>query len=96
MIAVVETVGIGQHIVTLHFRLVFLELADFSFTCSQSGNISFDGRVVYFYDRSISTSVVGSVVHRECRFEGKMLQEVHFAIDITRCTIVFSFRGVRF
>ena len=96
VIAIVKAVGIGQQIVALYFRFIFLELADFRFAGSQCHDISCSCIVVHFHDRQISTSVVGSIVHREHRFEGEMFQKVHFTIDITRCPVVFGFGRIGF
>ena len=94
MVAIVEAVRICQHIVTLYFRFIFLELADLGFACSQGGYIPADSGVVHFDDRLVCPSVIGSIVHREHRFEVEMFQEVHFTVDITGRPVVLGFGGV--
>ena len=95
MIAVVEAVGICQYVVALYFRFIFLELADFRFSCSQSGDVTIDSRVVYFDNRGVGTSIVGCIVHGEGSSEFEMFQEIHFTVDIARCAVVLGFGSVR-
>ena len=96
MIPVIKAVGVCQYVVTLHFRFGLLELADFRLSCAQSRNISFHRRVVHFDDRSVGTSVIGCIIHGECRPESEMFQEIHFTEDISRCTVVLGFGSIGF
>ena len=95
-IKVAKTISISQHIITLHLRFIFLELAHFSLTRSQCSHISFHCVIIYLDNRLIGTPVIRAVIHREHSPEIKMFQKIHLSINVTRCTIILCASGVGF